>query len=89
MIFNFSTSETSCAVVKRCGKPDECTVAPLNTFTTLSLSLRLVKFNMPAIDKDYKMNLFMKKNSNHQILHILRTEVVSKMATMPIYGKNL
>ena len=61
MLFNFSTSGTSCAVVKRCGKPDECTVAPLNTFTTLSLSLRLVKLNMPALVKDYKMNLFMKK----------------------------
>ena len=61
MLFNVSTSETSCAVVKRCGKPDECTAAPLNTFTTLSLSLRLVKLNVPTLDKDYKMNLFMKK----------------------------
>ena len=61
MLFIISTSETSCAVVKRCGKPDECTVAPLNTFTTLSLSLRLVKLNVPGLDKDYKMNLFMKK----------------------------
>ena len=61
MLFNISTSETSCAVVKRCGKPDECTVAPLNTFATLSLSIRLVKLNVPALDKDYKINLFMKK----------------------------
>ena len=68
MLSNISTSETSCAVVKRCGKPDECTVAPLNTFTTLSLSLRLVKLNVPALDKDYKMNLFMKKKYfNHLI----------------------
>ena len=64
MLSNVSTSETSCAVLKRCGKPDECTIAPLNTFTTLSLSLRLVKLNEPTLDKDYKMNRFMKKKNS-------------------------